>query len=330
MIRKTFGIRACLVLLILTAAALLVLVGCGSPALQNQPAQAEVSQPANQPIAAPAGQLEVNVLGRVAQFDLDDQGRLIASLELASTDGTISLSMPSGASALDPDNKPLTLITATADPQAPASESADVMGRVYDIAPVGAHFSPQLELTIAYAPAGLPAGVSEADVWVATYQDSVWQALRFRQLDTANHTVTTTITEGGRFAVLVDAGTGLALAAPNPQPAPTPPETQPATPLVSVVVAGYLNHGPMQPTVRAIKEVLDNYGDKVDATWIDLGTKDGVNYFKENNLSAHMNVIINGKYTYDVNGKEVTFQWFEGGQWTSQDLDTVIANLLSG
>ena len=29
-----------------------------------------------------------------------------------------------------------------------------------------------------------------------------------------------------------------------------------------------------------------------------------------------MNVIINGKYTYQVNGKNVTFQWFEGQGWT--------------
>ena len=106
--------------------------------------------------------------------------------------------------------------------------------------------------------------------------------------------------------------------------------TQPVSTTAEVVVAGYLNHGPMQPTVRAIKEVLANYGDRVDVTWVDLGTKDGVDYFKENGLSAHMNVIINGKYTYDVNGEEVIFQWFEGRQWTKQDLNAVLASLLSG
>jgi hypothetical protein len=193
MIRKTFGIRVYLILLTLTAAALFVLVGCGSPALQDQPSQAEASQPANLPqVNQPANPPQVN----------------------------------------QPSNPPLV---------------------------------------------NQPANRGEVNV-----------------------------------------------------PEESEPTTQPVPAPVEVVVAGYLNHGPMQPTVRAIKEVLDNYGDKVDATWIDLGTKDGVNYFKENNLSAHMNVIINGKYTYDVNGKEVTFQWFEGGQWTSQDLDTVIANLLSG
>jgi hypothetical protein len=98
---------------------------------------------------------------------------------------------------------------------------------------------------------------------------------------------------------------------------------------VSVVIAGYINHGPMQPTVNAIKEVLSRYGDKVQVQWIDLGTNQGQNYFKEHGLSAHLNVIINGKYEYNVNGKGVAFQWFEGSQWTKQDLDTVLAGLVA-
>jgi hypothetical protein len=112
-----------------------------------------------------------------------------------------------------------------------------------------------------------------------------------------------------------------------------PPSTTPATSnspgAVKVVVAGYINHGPMQSTVQAIKDVLAKYGDKVSVSWVDLNTKDGQAYFKQYGLSAHMNVIINGKYQYQVNGKTVTFQWFEGQKWTGQDLDTVIASLVN-
>ena len=97
---------------------------------------------------------------------------------------------------------------------------------------------------------------------------------------------------------------------------------------ITVVVAGYINHGPLQPTVGAIKEVLAKYGDKVNVTWVDLATAQGQDYFKEHGLIAHMNVIINGKYEYQVNGKNVIFQWFEGQQWTKQDLDAVLGNLL--
>ena len=99
--------------------------------------------------------------------------------------------------------------------------------------------------------------------------------------------------------------------------------------VIDVVVAGYINHGPLQPTVQAIKDVLAKYGDKVKVTWIDLNTTQGADYFKVHGLTAHMNVIINGSSRYQVNGKAVDFQWFEGQQWTRQDLDTVLAGLVS-
>ena len=111
-----------------------------------------------------------------------------------------------------------------------------------------------------------------------------------------------------------------------------PPEIEneppPAT-TVTVTIAGFINHGPMQPTIRAIKDVLTKYEDNVEVTWVDLGTQDGVTYFKENGLTAHMNVIINGTTEYTVNGKDVEFQWFEGSQWTKQDLDKVLSDLIN-
>jgi len=104
--------------------------------------------------------------------------------------------------------------------------------------------------------------------------------------------------------------------------------TVPTSP-VSVVIAGYINHGPLQPTVRAIKEVLSKYDDKVAVTWVDLGTSEGESYFQEHGLTAHMNVIINGTSRYQVDGRTVDFEWFEGQQWTKTDLDTVLANLVN-
>jgi hypothetical protein len=126
--------------------------------------------------------------------------------------------------------------------------------------------------------------------------------------------------------------TGNVPAPTGEQPTSTPKtETNTSTTTsnaITVVVAGYINHGPMQPTVEAIKEVLAKYDDKVNVTWVDLATTQGQDYFKEHDLTAHMNVIINGKYEYQVNGKDVIFQWFEGQQWTKQDLDAVLENML--
>jgi hypothetical protein len=102
-----------------------------------------------------------------------------------------------------------------------------------------------------------------------------------------------------------------------------------ATNAVDVVVAGFINHGPLQPTVQAIKDVLTKYGDKVKVTWVDSSTQQGQDYFKAHGLTAHMNVIINGTSRYQVNGKTVDFLWFEGQQWTKKDLDTVLAGLIN-
>jgi len=98
---------------------------------------------------------------------------------------------------------------------------------------------------------------------------------------------------------------------------------------VNIDVAGYINHGPLQPTVNAIKDVISKYEDKLNVKWIDLETEDGQKYFQDHDLSAHMNVLINGKYKYKVDGKDVDFEWFEGQNWNSDDLDAVINDVLS-
>ena len=98
---------------------------------------------------------------------------------------------------------------------------------------------------------------------------------------------------------------------------------------VNIVVVGDISHGPMQPTVKAIKNVTAKYGDMVNVTWMDMGTPEGIQYAQEHGLSAHLNILINGNYRYTRNGKEIVFQWFEGQQWTKEDLDAVIAGILS-
>jgi hypothetical protein len=100
--------------------------------------------------------------------------------------------------------------------------------------------------------------------------------------------------------------------------------------VIHVVVAGYIRHGPMQETVRAAQGVFAGYGDSLEVTWLDLAASDGRAYCNQNGLTAHFNIVINSRYEYPVNGKTVTFQWFEGQQWTAADLDAVLAGLVDG
>jgi len=98
---------------------------------------------------------------------------------------------------------------------------------------------------------------------------------------------------------------------------------------VDVVVAGYINHGLLQASVRAIKEVTSKYGDQINVAWVDLATNEGAKYCQEHGLSAHLNILINGKYQYLLDGRKVTFQWFEGTQWSKNDLDAVLSGVLN-
>ena len=97
---------------------------------------------------------------------------------------------------------------------------------------------------------------------------------------------------------------------------------------VNIEVGGMINHGPMQPTVEAIKEVTSSYGDKVNVTWIDITTDEGQKWLQDHGLTAHLNILINGNYKFNVDGKEVIFQWFEGQNWTKEELDAVIGDVI--
>jgi hypothetical protein len=301
-----FGTIAFLILI------LVGLVGCST------------SAPATASQSGPTYPLEISWLDKTGQFTLDSQGRLKSTVQLSSTDGSLSLFIYSGTKVLDKDNQPLQSIKATVDSQPPLlPENAGMVGAVYDLGPVGSQFTPAPQITIGYNPADIPGTANEGDLYAAYYQNGNWTSIPFKRIDAVNHKITTTVDHGTKLAVLLplqETTTSTPIVTSTTAPNPN---------AVKVVVAGYMSHGPLTPTVQAIKDVLAKYGDKVAVTWVDLGTKEGAAYFKQNGLTAHMNVIINGKYTYEVNGKTVTFQWFEGQQWNKADLDAVLASLVS-
>lgn len=275
--------------------------------------------------SGPTYPLKINLLDNIGQYTLDSKGKLKSTVQLASTDGSLSILMYAGTEVLDKDNRPLQSFSAAIDRQPPLlPENTDIIGAVYKVSPDGAQFSPSLRLTVSYKPNDVPQGVNEGDIYAATYQDGTWNQIRYKSIDTDKHSITTTLDQASEFAVLIP------LEEESITTTSAVTSTAPANPnAVKIVVAGYINHGPMQSTIQAIKDVLAKYGDKVSVTWVDLNTSSGAAYFKANNLSAHLNIIINGKMTYNVDGKDVTFQWFEGQGWTKADLDAVLADLIS-
>ena len=164
-----------------------------------------------------AYQMEINLLGAKYDVAVDSQGKLESSTLAASADSEISLSIDSGTIVLDSDKKPLQTIEAVIAPNPPPlPEGADYISPVYDLRPQGASFNPPLKLTLSYDPAQLPQGPKENDVYIACYEDGRWEAMRYKQVDTKRHLVTTQIEHFSKYAVLIlnEQST------PEPSPAP--------------------------------------------------------------------------------------------------------------
>jgi hypothetical protein len=92
----------------------------------------------------------------------------------------------------------------------------------------------------------------------------------------------------------------------------------------------YMNHGPLQPTIRAIRELCNGYGKAVAVSWYDFESPEGEKFMAKKGIHEHMplTIWIAGKTTVNVNGKEVQFVGFPTGsgppsfqgKWTLDDL----------
>ncbi len=148
-------------------------------------------------------QLEIDLLGTKNEFMVDSQGFLKTKVNLSSADGRLSLLLNEGTMVRDKDGKPLQVIDVSIDLNPPPPpRDAYIIGAVYEFSPEGANFNPQIKLTLSYDPEELPEGVSERNVYIACYQDTGWEKLLYKNVDTKNHSVTTQIDYLARYAVL--------------------------------------------------------------------------------------------------------------------------------
>lgn len=96
----------------------------------------------------------------------------------------------------------------------------------------------------------------------------------------------------------------------------------------------FMNHGPMQPVIRQIKEVLAKYPDAVQAAWHDVDTSDGLDFMKRMDIKGHipLMIFINGSSSLEVDGKKISFAGFPSGAgpymfqgaWGMKDLDSAL------
>lgn len=256
-------------------------------------------------------QIEIDLLGRKHEASVDSQGNLKTSAQVTSADGAISLSIDRDSLLLDEDGKPLQLLQATVDTNPPPPpEDAYIIGAVYNVRPQGATFVPPLKLALSYDPDELPQGLREGDVYIARYEDSKWDMLRYKQVDTERHRVASRIDHAARYAVLAPRE----LTSPKPSPQPD---------LTSISLGQALSSG--KPTLaefgwrtcvpcKMMKPILEElaveYQGKLNVVIVEV--------YEQRELTNQYRIMtIPTQIFFDSSGKEVTRHM---GFWAKEEI----------
>jgi hypothetical protein len=117
------------------------------------------------------------------------------------------------------------------------------------------------------------------------------------------------------------------------------PATALPAPPVSVEIL-YLNHGPLQATLKQIRELCGGYGKTITVAWHDAESPEGEKFMTQKGIHEHTPLVIwiDGKKTVNVNGKEVQFAGFPTGagpsffqgKWTTADLRAALDQATRG
>lgn len=99
----------------------------------------------------------------------------------------------------------------------------------------------------------------------------------------------------------------------------------------------YMNHGPMQPTIRALREVFARQGEAVRVNWHDFDSPDGTAFLRAKKLSGHIPLAIwlNDRDSAMLQGREIRFRGFPTGAgpaafqggWRVDELERVLEQL---
>ncbi|MBC8438601.1 MAG: hypothetical protein H8D87_02830 [Deltaproteobacteria bacterium] len=96
----------------------------------------------------------------------------------------------------------------------------------------------------------------------------------------------------------------------------------------------YMNHGPMQPTVRELRALFPKYKDQLTVSWYDFDSKEGIAFKSKMGIKEHMPMVIwvDGKFELTVDNRKIKFKGFPTGsgpsffqgEWTTDDLAAIL------
>jgi hypothetical protein len=96
----------------------------------------------------------------------------------------------------------------------------------------------------------------------------------------------------------------------------------------------YMNHGPMQPTLRELRALFPQYGDKITVSWYDFESEAGERFKARKDIHQHTPLMIwvDGRSERDQDGRTLKFEGFPTGsgpaffqgKWTLADLAAIL------
>jgi hypothetical protein len=99
----------------------------------------------------------------------------------------------------------------------------------------------------------------------------------------------------------------------------------------------YMNHGPLQSSLRQIRDVFSRYGDKLMVSWYDFDSKEGEQFMAKKGINQHVPLIIwlDGTYSVKVGEREIKLTGFPSGsgpaffqgKWNMDDLKVALDQL---
>ncbi|MFC1950749.1 thioredoxin family protein [Chloroflexota bacterium] len=307
--RIVSGIQKYLLAWVMLSICLLLMASCtASPASPSSPNGEELV----------TYQMEIDLLGAKHETSVDSQGRLETSVQAASADDSISLSIDKDTILLDKDEKPLQFIQAVIDPNPPLpSEDTYIIGAVYNLSPQEAIFDPPLKITLSYDPDELSQGVREGDVNIAYYEDGKWDTVRYKQVDTERHRVTTQINCFTTYAVLIPREQTTSTSKPEPDFTSTSLEQALSSGRPTLAEFGSVTCQPCKEMKPILEELAVEYAAKLNVVIIDI--------YEQRELANQYGIMaIPTQILFDSSGKEITRHI---GFWAKDEIVTQLQEM---
>jgi hypothetical protein len=141
---------------------------------------------------------------------LSGEGVFLKNVTANSTDGKVSLSVNRGTSYKLGTGQVLSQIGVVGSGELPPPPGSTVFGSAYALLPESAYFDLAVTLRFSYDAALLPAGVSEEELAIATWEPRtrVWENLRGVVLDKATQSISASLNRFAPCAIIVPRKTG--------------------------------------------------------------------------------------------------------------------------